>query len=349
MKPNIISTSEYVDLNDLDTLQTVVPTLPLKVQSWGDTFIGKRETNEDQYAITRLAKMMEVSRSSFPQPVLQQSTEEGHLFVVADGMGGHVAGEEASAIAVDSIEQFLLDTLKWFFCLPCEDGHEVLRDFQQALGQANARLVQRAEENPLLHGMGTTLTMAFYLHPHLYVAHAGDSRCYLFRERQLLRITQDHTFAEEMVTSGAMTPEEAEESTFRHVLTNSLGGGDRGVRVDIHQMDLMPEDRILLCTDGLSGVVEDTLIATVLDEYPDPREATERLIALSRELEGSDNATAIVVRLEVPPTSSLSQEKSARSEDQPVETESSEKQALQDVPVATPVDPLSGDSLASVS
>src|SRR5262249_39996013 len=150
---------------------------------FGLTDPGKnRTTNEDQFLIAVLLKALQVERTSLPQPKVQHSSDRSHLFVVADGMGGHAAGEKASALTIDSLETFILETFKWFAQCKGKEQDQVLADFQRALSHANAHVLAKAEERPELHGMGTTLTLAYSLNDELFVAHVGDSRCYLYRD-----------------------------------------------------------------------------------------------------------------------------------------------------------------------
>ena len=146
---------------------------------------------------------MRVWQTSLPEPKVQVGEEHAHLFLVADGMGGHRAGERASALAVVAIEQFTLNTFKWFFGSSDTEAQKVLAQFQSALSQADARILEESAEHPELSGMGTTVTMAFHLGAQLCVVHVGDSRAYLYRDGELHQLTQDHTVTADMVRSGS--------------------------------------------------------------------------------------------------------------------------------------------------
>src|SRR5262249_40864507 len=146
------------------------------VRSYGLTDAGKvRKSNEDNFLIANMVKALQVEQTSLPQAKVQQSGRQGHLFIVADGMGGHVAGEEASALAIDSVETFVLNTLKWFARGKDPDHDQVLREFQEAILRVNARVLSEAVQRPELNGMGTTLTLAYNLGDELFIAHVGDS------------------------------------------------------------------------------------------------------------------------------------------------------------------------------
>jgi protein phosphatase len=215
---------------------------------------------------------------------------------VADGMGGAAGGEQASALAVSAIEGFLLNALRWLLALDGSEGTGVLRDFKAAIQRADACVYSAAASNPGLRGMGTTLTMAYSCGTDLFVAHVGDSRCYLLRGGVLLQLTHDDTLVQEMVEKGILTPEKAAEHEFRHVITNVLGGSTPGVHTEVHRLSLEAGDVVLLCTDGLTGMVPDEQIAAVLQACSGPQQACEQLVQLANEQGGKDNITAVVAR-----------------------------------------------------
>jgi protein phosphatase len=214
-------------------------------------------------------------------------------------MGGHQAGEQASALAVDVIEQFVLNTLKWFLNLRGGEGQTLLQEFRGALEQADARIYEQASRHPELWGMGTTLTMAYSLNRDLFIAHVGDSRCYMFREGELDQITHDHTLVQEMVRRGHMDAEEANHHRLRHVITNVLGSTEPGVLPEVHKVKIEPGDVMLLCSDGLTEMVSDEEIAQVLRSDADLHRACERLVHLANEKGGKDNITVILVRFDL--------------------------------------------------
>jgi PPM family protein phosphatase len=291
-------------MNSADTdpylVRTEPPALPKKdrpmgVRSYSLTDPGRvRPSNEDHFVVVELARTMSVHRTSVPQAKAQYSSHRGHLFLVADGMGGHQAGEVASALGVVTVEGFLLNTLKRFFHLEAPEEQNVMKEFQEALLQADARIFEEASRHPEMIGMGTTLTMAFAVDWRLLIAHAGDSRCYLFSGGDLYQLTQDHTLVAEMVRRGELSAKEAAHHRSRHVITNVLGGNEPGVRVEMHKVDLEPGDVVLLCSDGLTGPVPDARIAAILEEEPEPQRACERLVAEANAQGGTDNITVIV-------------------------------------------------------
>jgi PPM family protein phosphatase len=272
---------------------------PFTVRDFGLTDSGRvRPSNEDHFVVVELARTMYVHQTSLPQSKAQYGSHRGHLFLIADGMGGHQAGEVASALSVVTVEDFLLNTLKRFFSMQAPEEQNVLKEFQGALLQADARIFEEASRRPEMIGMGTTLTMAFAVDWTLLVAHAGDSRCYLLSGGVLHQLTHDHTMVAEMVRVGSLSPEAASRHPYRHVVTNVLGGPAPGVLVEMHKLDLEPGDVVLLCSDGLTEMVPDARIAVILQGEEEPRRACERLAAEANERGGRDNITVIVARFE---------------------------------------------------
>jgi len=274
--------------------------MPPSVQSFGLTDPGQvRSSNEDHFLIGDLTRTLTVRQTSLPQPEKQYGRNRAHIFLVADGMGGHQAGEVASALSVATIEAFVLHVLKRFSNLQVTDEDAVLKDLQLALRQADARIVEEAAQHPEFAGMGTTLTLALVSGWNLFVIHAGDSRCYLCRGGQLRRLTHDHTLAAELARRGVIKAEDISHHQWRHVVTNVLGGDAAGVEADVMKTDLQPGDTVLLSSDGLTDMLDDEKIAAVLAAQPEPKAACEQLVAQANAQGGKDNITTIVARFEV--------------------------------------------------
>ncbi len=256
-----------------------------------------RPRNEDQFLIAKLAKSMRICASSLPESETTRfSDEEGYLLIVADGMGGAAGGQEASTMAVQTVESFVLDAIKWFLHREGHDQKTLVDELRLALQRADSVVLARADADPKLHGMGTTLTMAFSVGTDLFVAHAGDSRAYLYRDGQLDRITSDHTFVQVLIDAGAITPEDARDHPRRHVVTNVVGGPNVGVPVEVHRRSVSDGDILLLCTDGLTEYVPDSEIAEVLAPSADPGMAAHRLIDVVLSREAQDNVTVALAR-----------------------------------------------------
>ena len=218
-----------------------------------------------------------------------------HLFVVADGMGGHAGGDVASALAIQSIARIdrPFDT--------ASDAAAALRD---ALLEANQELAETVFEHPELAGMGTTVSGFVRVGDRLALAHIGDSRVYRWRDGTLTQMTKDHTFVQRLVDSGRITAEEAAVHPRRSVLMRVLGDVELSPEIDVEVLETRPGDRWVLCSDGLSGFVEEDRIGELLDENPDAGAAVEALIDESLDHGAPDNVTVIVVGVDDTPSSS---------------------------------------------
>jgi protein phosphatase len=207
---------------------------------------------------------------------------KGYLYIVADGVGGHQAGEVASGIAVDVIRRSYYEDLN-------PDAETSLR---RAILDANEEILRQAQEAAWA-GMGTTVVAAVVRGDELVIAHVGDSRAYLWREGHLQRLTADHTWVAERLAAGILTPEEAANHPMRHVLTRSLGSAHE-VAVDVARYDFRPSDRFLLCTDGVWEVLPEDEMARILGRA-DPQMAAAALVNRALESGGQDDATALIV------------------------------------------------------
>ena len=274
---------------------------PLVVKAFGISDTGKvRSANEDQFLIAELSKAMRVWQTSLPEPMLQHGEERAHVFLVADGMGGHKAGERASELVVLAIEEFMLNTFRWFFEADSTGAQRVLGQFQSALQQADVQIVEESKSDPELKGMGTTLTMAFHLGRQVCIVHVGDSRAYLHRGDELHQLTEDHTLVAQMRRSGALGPDQVLADRFRHVITNVIGGNELGVKVEARAFEVQPGDRLLLCSDGLTEALTNEVIAGILNAEPTPEAAATLLLNTATQGPAADNITAVVVRFDVP-------------------------------------------------
>lgn len=227
------------------------------------------------------------------------------LFVVADGMGGHVAGEVASRIVVDAIEAFVGETVDsdlqstWPHAFDLGLGVDGNR-LKGAFHLANERLAREVAGSQDLRGMATTASVLLLAPDNTGVlAHVGDSRIYLLRAGHLERMTQDHSWVEEQVRAGLLSPVEARQHPWRNVVTRALSGGD-DPEVDIRSVTLRPGDRVLLCSDGLSSVVPDAQIEQALLEHPDPADACQALVEAANDGGGPDNITTLIVHVDAP-------------------------------------------------
>jgi protein phosphatase len=260
----------------------------LPLECYGATALGlQRRVNEDHFAVALLERSLEVSTTSL-EALPQARREAALLLAVADGMGGHAAGRTASRIAVQAAIELVAGVAFQ------RDGRRLCELLSQCFAEAERRLREDAQVHPDREHMGTTLTLALVRWPRLYLAHAGDSRCYLLRDSRLEQLTRDHTFATQLIERGVIDAEAASRSPMKNVLVNALGGNAEDVRTDTSMHDLQEGDVLMLCTDGVSGQVAEDRIAQILLSAGDPRSAGERLVAAADEAGGVDNATAIV-------------------------------------------------------
>ena len=201
------------------------------------------------------------------------------LYAVADGMGGHRGGEVASRLALDTIQQMF------------ERGHGTLLE---QVTEANRTVFERSQQDRSVAGMGTTLTAALIDGGRVHLAHVGDSRAYLLRDGELTMLTEDHTLVHRMVMEGEISEAEAETHPHRSILTRALGV-DIAVQVDERDVEVVDGDRLLLCSDGLTGMVSDPQIRDILVGTPDPQDAVDALVRTANGAGGIDNITAVLL------------------------------------------------------
>jgi protein phosphatase len=210
---------------------------------------------------------------------------EENLYIVADGMGGHNAGEVASALAVSTVRS------------GARMGIRTADQFRELVQQANTAIYTASLDDSTQSGMGTTLTGVAVIpgeEPRILVANVGDSRTYLFRSGALTRLSVDHSYVQELVNEGIITPEEARVHPRRNIVTRAMGI-DRFVQVDVFSHLVRTGDRLVLCSDGLVDEVADIDIARVLTEHSDPQDTAEALVLVANAQGGRDNTTVIVL------------------------------------------------------
>jgi serine/threonine protein phosphatase PrpC len=224
------------------------------------------------------------------------------LFIVADGMGGHAGGGTASRLAVETIQKSVREAREQepgLFGMPTGVEESPLPDvLREAVEAACTRIFETAQGSPELSGMGTTVTAALVDGRTAFIAHVGDSRCYLLREARIYQVSEDHSLVNEQLKAGAISADEARNSRFKNIITRSVGF-EQQVQVDLMGVELEPGDVLLICCDGLSNLVEDAEILHVagesgLDETPG------RLIELANERGGDDNITVVLIRVQEP-------------------------------------------------
>src|SRR5207248_8683452 len=250
----------------------------MQVKSFGLTHVGRqRQHNEDSFLVEDKAK----------------------LYLVADGMVGHAAGEIASRIGVDSISEFILHTKEddgtWPHAYD-EAYKRTTNRLMAAVRLANTRVLEAMRKDARLRGMGTTIVAALADDSKMSVAHVGDSRAYLVRNGEMMRLTNDHSWVFEQVQAGMLTEAEAEKHPLRNVITRALGGA-LSVNPDATEVECRAGDVYLLCSDGLTGMVpEDEILRVVTENENDLEKACKSLIDTANERGGLDNVTAILVK-----------------------------------------------------
>ena len=245
---------------------------------------------------------MSVCKTSLPDDGnMLFSEEEGYLMVVADGMGGAAAGERASALAVLSVETFVLNTLKWFFHITPKEENTLFNELRQGLERADRTVVERA---------GTTRTCtAWGRRSRWPTASATTSTSCTPATRapictgggELQQLTSDHTLVQVMISGGVLAPEDAKTHPRRNVVTNVIGGPREGVHAEIHKLTIADGDILLLCSDGLTEPVDDEEIAETLALHPEPEDACKFLVERALDRGGPDNITVVVARYGLTP------------------------------------------------
>lgn len=232
--------------------------------------------------LTNVGKVRDINQDSFATDL------ERRLFVVADGMGGHLAGEKASQSAVEVISSVLGQS-----AVDAESG-EVLGVIQQAIQEANRQIVRASLKDSAMRGMGTTATVAVAGDTIVYLGHIGDSRAYLIRPPVIEQITEDHSVVAQLLRARAITAQEAQRHPYRNVITRCLGM-QMEVEADTREVRWQKGDRLLLCTDGLSGLVTDEELLKEVSSAVEPQDACDRLVSMAMERGGYDNITVILL------------------------------------------------------
>jgi PPM family protein phosphatase len=258
----------------------------------------KRSNNEDHFLVARLDRTMHMLASNLSaHDVPASSTVSAYGLLVADGMGGHAAGEVASRTAIATFVDLVLRTPDLIMRLEGNLSEEVLRRLDARFQKIKVALHEKVRLDPELAGMGTTMTLACTFGMELVLAHVGDSRAYLFRDGSLKRLTRDQTMAQFLADSGCIKAEEIAQHPLRNVLTNVLGTQGGPLDVDLRGLRLQAGDQVLLCTDGLTDMVDEPAIEEVLRAPGQPAaQACERLVALALAAGGNDNVTVVIGR-----------------------------------------------------
>jgi len=273
------------------TLQPAAPGSEIKLRLFGRTDVGQiREHNEDNFLIADLTRG---SRSLMEADREQAVGERGTVLGVCDGMGGAAAGEVASQLAVDIIYEKLSQSG------PFEDHNDLGRALVRSVEEAGVRIFNEARADRTRRGMGTTATIAALLDSRLFIAQVGDSRAYILRGGRLVQVSRDQSLVNQLIEAGQLTEEEAETFEHNNIILQALGTAET-VQVDLTYVDLKRGDVILLCSDGLSGMIRSDEIREVLTTVREPLEACRELTERANRSGGHDNITVIVAQFDGP-------------------------------------------------
>jgi protein phosphatase len=300
--------------NEPDTVK--LPTYPIESEAvWPETGSTRvqvdlsalthpglvRANNEDHYLIIRFGRILETLLTSLPEKQIPNRSEEiGYGLIVADGIGGAAAGELASRLVISRLISLILYTPDWIISTDEPQVQRGMQRMAERFREIDTYLRDYASGDAKLLGMGTTMTLAASLGATVTLGHIGDSRAYLYRDGQLHQLTRDHTLVQSLVELRQLTPEQAARHPYRHVLSQALGGGQQGYG-DFQRMTLVDGDQLLLCTDGLTDMVNDPTLASALGQAGSANEACQTLIALALKNGGKDNVTVALARYRFPP------------------------------------------------
>ena len=261
----------------------------VRVRVFGRTDVGQvREHNEDNFLVADLTKG---SRGLMESERQQGVGDRGTLLGVCDGMGGAAAGEVASQLAVDIIYQKMISGD------PPGDRNDLAQRLVQAIEAAGLRIFSEAKLDRTRRGMGTTATIAALLDDHLFIGQVGDSRGYILRGERLVQVTRDQSLVNQLIEAGQLTEEEAETFEHNNIILQALGTADT-VQVDLTYVELKRGDTLMLCSDGLSGMVRNDEIREILRTFDDPLEACKILTDRANMAGGHDNITVVVAKFE---------------------------------------------------
>lgn len=269
-----------------------------KVDCFGRTDIGRvRETNQDHFLIADLRKSIVIHHSSLgydDQTQLSGATR-AKLLIVADGMGGYEGGERASWMAVEGVVQYLLTRLHW--PISCAASHEqhFFRGLKSALEYSQEQIRNAAGRIPEQSRMGTTLTMAWIVWPSVYLVHVGDSRAYLFRKGELQLLSHDQTLAQALADNGIIENHAVESHRFSNVLVSALGC-TANMEPLYGRLELMPDDKLMVCSDGLTKHLSEKEIVEILSRDESAEGTCNQLVDSALEAGGTDNITAVLAR-----------------------------------------------------
>jgi len=290
-----------------DTRDTAAPAEPshqdvvVTVETSGLSDRGlRRDGNEDHFLIARIDRTWRTVQTNMPTDMLpSRETESVTAQIVADGMGGAAGGEVASRTAIGTFVDIVLRTPNLILRLDTQSAQAVMTRMAARFEQIKLALEAAVRRDPTLAGMGTTMTLAVNFRGDLLVAHVGDSRAYLYRHGRLERLTRDQTMVQSLLEKGAISPEEMASHPMRHLLSGVLGTKGKPIDVELRFIGLEDGDQVLLCTDGLTEMVPESMIADVLANTDTADRASRQLVDLANSRGGKDNVTVVVSRYQI--------------------------------------------------
>lgn len=270
--------------------------LDSEIDVYGLTHCGKvRPNNEDHFLICSLQKRMEVYHTSLPDPTRLAGIERlAFLAMVADGVGGAAAGEEASRLALEGVTQYVSQALHCFYTSDPSDDSAFIDTLEEAALKVHNELAAASKEDSELRGMATTLTLWLGVWPSAYLLQVGDSRCYILKDGELIQLSRDQTMAEDLIEQGIFTRADAAHTRWAHVLSSAIGGPQAAPIV--RKLEQVWGTVGLLCSDGLTRHVPDDRIKERLTSMTTARQACEALLQDALDAGGKDNITIIVGR-----------------------------------------------------
>jgi protein phosphatase len=268
---------------------------PVAIDCAGLTDIGKkRSVNQDQFLIADLHKSMHVLQASSPfSEKLLAGETMGKIMFVADGVGGASAGEVASEMAIQTMAQYLLNSMHWLFHPKQPEIEQLIDDLKAAAMLSHQAVREDAQTHPEHRGMGSTLTFAYLMWPMMYVLHIGDSRCYVLRDGSLQQITRDQTLAQQLRDCGQLSGAEFEQSPYHNVLLSAIGA-ESGVDAVVYKTRLLAGDRVMLCSDGVNAHLDDQEIQTILGSNQNAESICKSFVTEANDRGGRDNITVVV-------------------------------------------------------
>jgi protein phosphatase len=262
-----------------------------------------RSVNEDHYLIARMSRQLELLQTSLPEsPISRNFDEHGYAMAVADGMGGTGAGEVASRLALTTLLQMVLYFGKWNLRIDNLVAREIMDRAERFYRHVDSTVAFENLTGPT-RGLQTTLTALFGAGRDLFFAHVGHSRAYLCRNQELMRLTRDHTVGRQDrygVSVAPMVDLNVTARDLKHIITGTIGGGRGGPTIDLERFRLDDQDVVLLCTNGITDVLDERMVTEVLASGGPVDDIAARLVALTEEAGGEDDATALVGRYRVP-------------------------------------------------